>query len=291
MKRGYQKKLILEAKKEKSWKELGKILDLNSHYLATELQEEKRLISEEDFNKLNSMSKVDYRKFIKEKIPNNWGQIKAGKLSGKKPKIITKKKTEEMAELIGIMLGDGNIWVKEPGFYTIRIAGDKRRDKEYLEGHVSQLFKKLLGIEVNSYYYKTSNCMHIYSGSKDSVFTLKYFGLKPGSKIKNNVEIPKWIFKNNKYLKACIRGLIDTDGSVCPITGRNYNYIWFTSKIPALRDSFDEAMKQLDIKTSKWNHKKNGSPEIFIGAKDQIEKYIREVSFKNGKHLSKLKPR
>ena len=97
------------------------------------------------------------------------------------------------------------------------------------------------------------------------------------------------ILKNNEYTKRCIRGLLDTDGSVCPITGRNYPYIWFTSRISKLRDDFDQGMKNLDIRTSKWNMKKNGSPEIFIGAKDQIAKYLNEISFKNEKHLGKLK--
>ena len=39
-------------------------------------------------------------------------------------------------------------------------------------------------------------------------------GLKPGNKIKSQTTIPKWIWKSDELLKACVRGLIDTDGSV-----------------------------------------------------------------------------
>jgi hypothetical protein len=39
-------------------------------------------------------------------------------------------------------------------------------------------------------------------------------GLPCGNKIRNRASIPSWIFENEKYLKACIRVLIDTDGSI-----------------------------------------------------------------------------
>ena len=80
------------------------------------------------------------------------------------------------------------------------------------------------------------------------MYTLNNFGIKPGNKKQNNVGIPNWIFDSKKYLRACIRGLIDTDGGVCAITGRNYSYIWFNSDIPNLRKTFSEAMQLLEIK-------------------------------------------
>jgi len=86
-----------------------------------------------------------------------------------------------------------------------------------------------------------------------------------------------------------MRGLIDTDGSVCPITGRDYPYIWFSSDIKNLRKTFDKAMKILGIKTSKWNVRENRTPEVYIGSKEMIKKYMETISFKNGRHLSKIR--
>jgi intein/homing endonuclease len=54
--------------------------------------------------------------------------------------------------------------------------------------------------------------------SKNLVFTLEEIGLKAGNKSKNRTSIPNWILKDKQYSIACIRGLIDTDGSVYPKT-------------------------------------------------------------------------
>lgn len=109
---------------------------------------------------------------------------------------------------------------------------------------------------------------------------MKKLGLKSGNKIKNR--IPKWVFSSKKYLQACIRGLIYTDGSVLPITGKNYTYIWFTCANSDLREDFSKAMNILGYKIAKWNF--NGTPETYIGSKELIRKYYKEIGFNNPKH-------
>ena len=105
-----------------------------------------------------------------------------------------------------------------------------------------------------------------------------------GNKLENNVKIPDWVFDDSNLLKACIRGLIDTDGSISPITGRNYSYIWFISQIPALQESFSKAMAILGFNTSKWNRRINHGSQIFIGSKFMIEKYFNDINFNNPYH-------
>ncbi len=205
--------------------------------------------------------------------------------------MLIKEPSPELAELIGIILGDGNIWIrKRSHHYYLTICGDKEKDKDYLLNYVKPLFKKLFNKELNIREHKTNKELFLYKGDKDVVFTLGHFGLAPGNKKKNNVTIPSWILKSEEYLKACIRGLIDTDGSLCPITGRDYPYIWFSSSIEKLRERFKLAMNKLGFKTSKWNIRKNGKADIYIGNKKDIEKYIKTISFKNQRHLSKLMP-
>jgi len=38
-------------------------------------------------------------------------------------------------------------------------------------------------------------------------------GLCIGSKVRNQVDIPLWIKESDTYIKSCLRGLFDTDGS------------------------------------------------------------------------------
>ncbi|MDP2908453.1 MAG: LAGLIDADG family homing endonuclease [Nanoarchaeota archaeon] len=175
---------------------------------------------------------------------------------------------------------------KKKGFYYIRICGDSEKDKAYLLDYVKPLIKKLFGLDMGTYQHKKNKELYLTIGSKDLLFTLKNYGLKSGNKIKNKACIPLWVFKSKNHLKACIRGLIDTDGSVIPITGRNYPYIWFTCGSPTLRKDFKKAMSILGYKTSKWNF--NGTPETYIGSKKLIQKFYKEIGFSNPKHINRF---
>tara|TARA_Y100000310_G_C20587798_1_gene766371 strand:+ start:246 stop:1148 length:903 start_codon:yes stop_codon:yes gene_type:complete len=290
LKKGYQRRLIENAKEKNkiSWKELGKLLKISSDYLRLDLRLEKRYISQELYDKLSEISGLNYNRLILERLDKNWGRSKGGKLS--KPKEKQAKKlvnnySIELAEFIGVMLGDGNIWERK-GFYYVRVCGHSIEDKEYLINHIKPLIKKIFNINMQTYIHKTNNELYLTKGSKDFVFTLKNYGLKSGDKIKNNKGIPEWVFSSNNYLKACIRGLIDTDGSVTPITNRNYTYIWFTNKNAALRDDFERAMKILGYKISKWNF--SGTPETYIGNKKGIRKFYKEIGFNNPKHKQRF---
>ena len=289
LKKGVQKIIILKVKNKLNvtWKDFGKILDISELYLKWDLLKEKRLISEELYKKLCKILNENFDNEIIKKLDDNWGRALGGKNSAKKEKLILNRKSEELAEFIGIILGDGNIWEKR-GYYYICIAGDSKKDRDYLINYVNPLFKKLFNKKMNIKKNEKNNTMYLCVGDKSIVFTLKKFGLVSGNKKINNVKIPDWIFESKSYLKACIRGLIDTDGSVCPITGRNYPYIWFSSNIENIRKTFSLAMEKLKFKTSKWNIRENRTPDIYIGNKKDIKKYIETISFKNQRHLSKL---
>lgn len=291
LKRGYQKHLILKIKRVNNftWKEFAKILNLNKDYLRTDILNEKRLLSEENFNILNKMVNKSYNCFIIKKLENDWGQSKGGINSTKKVKLLINNKSKELAEIMGIILGDGNIWIRRP-YYYLSIVGNEKKDEDYLLNYVMPLVLKVTGKKMNIKRHKTNNELFIYLGSKDLVYSLIKYGLKSGDKIKNNVGIPNWIYEKKEYVRACIRGLFDTDGCVFPITGRNYSYIWFSSNIDKLRKDFDKAMKILGIKTSKWNIRKNRTPEKYIASKEMIEKYTRTISFKNKRNLDKIMP-
>jgi len=287
LKKGKQTELILKAKQNKSWKQLAKELKVNEAYLGNELKKGTRLLSEELYNKLIKIANKDYSQYVLEKLNDNWGRAKGGKNSLKNPKLLVEKPSKEFAELIGVILGDGSIWSKN-NYYYLRICGDSEKDREYLLNYVKPLFETIFNKKMFVYKHKNHKEIFLSIGSKDVVFTLNYWGLLAGNKKHNNQGIPKWIFESEDYLKACVRGLIDTDGSLCPITGRDYDYIWFSSNIKNLRKTFSLAMNQLGFRNSKWNIRKNRTPDTYIGNKKDIEKYIQTISFKNDRHLRKL---
>lgn len=207
---------------------------------------------------------------------------KKGLFIDTKPKLIVNGPSVALAEFIGIMLGDGNLAKAKCSNYQIKIVGHSINDREYLLNYVSHLAKNLFGFTFGFYENSQYHRLCLTKGSKNLFFTLKKFGLIEGNKKLNNVTIPKWVFKNGLYIKACVRGLIDTDGCVCPITGRNYTYIWFKSGIPNLRKSFSKAMNLLGYRIAKWSG--NETPQTYIGSKDMIKKYHKEIGFSNPYH-------
>jgi len=61
-----------------------------------------------------------------------------------------------------------------------------------------------------------------------------------------------------------------------------YPTIWFSSAIPALRESITLACKQFGLSISNWRDVNNSA---YITNKGDVFKYYKVVGFKNSKHL------
>ena len=192
-----------------------------------------------------------------------------------------------LAEFIGIMLGDGNLYCNNKGQYVIRITGDLNKDKKYHEDFISNLFYGLFNKEMRVQIYPDRRVLCCYS--KHIFDQLISFGLKHGNKLENNVYIPDWIFDDDRYVIACLRGLIDTDGSVFPkSTNKEFFQIEISCAIPNLRESISQAFQKLDIKSSNWSEGSN-TPNCGIYKKEEIFKYCRLIGFNNPTKGNKFK--
>ena len=108
-----------------------------------------------------------------------------------------------------------------------------------------------------------------------------------GNKIQNKSTIPKWILENEKFLKACLKGLIDTDGSVFRMSQKDFNLlrISFTNFNVELLNDVRLAFIKLGFNPTKIICNKG----FFISRKDDIIKYINEIGFSNEKHITRYK--
>ena len=218
-------------------------------------------------------------------------RLRNGRFALIRPNLLISRKSPELAEFVGIMLGDGNCQViKEKSIYQIRIFGHKEDDFEYLVHYISPLFEKLFGIKPSLKFPREKNALVLFKQSKELVFTLQHFGIKAGNKTLNGTTIPKWIFEDKELLKACIRGLIDTDGCVCPKTTKHKTpTIWFNSASPKLRKSFEKAFKLLGYQVSKWSEKNKGTAkQCSIGKSSEVLRYYKEIGFHNSKHRNRF---
>ena len=223
----------------------------------------------------------------------NWGQVKGGKLSSGTTKAIKiPAKDEKLAELVGIILGDGNI--QHTGPYQLRIVGDSIKDKDYMLNYVKPLLDSLFEVNSGVYKHYKFNAIYIYISSKKIIEFLISIGLKGGNKIESKVSIPSWILENNSYTKACIRGLVDTDGSIYELKP-HWPGLWqicFTNKNEALLSDFRDGLIKVGIFPSEIYRYKNGkrTPKIYITKRSELNKFYEEIGFSNSKHSNKINP-
>ncbi len=284
--KGKQQELILSAKGELSWNQLSKLTNTGSHYLSTELKNETRLLSEKLYAELCRIAKKSFDNYIEKKYDDNWGRSKGGNNSpGSTLKITIPKKDERLAEFIGAVLGDGNISCYKEGskirVYQVKIAGDYNADREY-HCYLKNISEKLFGLKVGEVVIPKNNERFLVLSSKKLVEFLIGEGLKAGDKIKNQITIPPWILKDRDCLRACIRGLIDTDGSIFRMSKRDSNLIRisFTNYNKTLLNDARNAFIALGFSPTRIIQNKR----FFISKQSEIRKYLKEVGFSNKKH-------
>ncbi|MBU2104536.1 MAG: hypothetical protein KKF67_02050, partial [Nanoarchaeota archaeon] len=175
------------------------------------------------------------------------------------------RKNKKLAEFMGIMLGDGNLWKNR-----IRIAFDKRNVK-YIN-YVFNLFEEIFGLKPKKEIIEKTNQAYIYCTNLFAVEKLLKFGFQRGNKIDNKIRIPEWIKENIEYSKKCVKGLIDTDGCVYKCKRENRVYIKFTNFNPFLLIDFKELTENLGYFFAKAN-KRN----FCLYRKDEVAKFIKEI--------------
>lgn len=290
--KGKQKELIKNFKNMNkfTWAQLSDFLEikygrLNSYYY------EEVLIPEEVWFKLDP--KKRFSRFILERLDEKWGVIKGGKNStGTLKKINYPEFCSGLAEFYGIMLGDGcshrtsyhNSREDKRGVYTVRVIGHSILDKKYHLDYVKPLIEKLFNINVRVCYIKNTNAMYLECHSKNLVEFFEKIGFPPGNKIKNKLKIPIWIRENEDFLKVCLRGLYDTDGSVYKLTNQNSHQICFTNMNSFLMDGVRNSLLSFGIMCSKISGK-----DLYVTKKSELRKFLKLIGFCNNRHLSKVK--
>lgn len=193
--------------------------------------------------------------------------------------------TPELAEIMGIILGDGGLYAHKGNKYQMIIAFNKK-EVDYLN-HVKSLLEGYFrpycfGIVNDKCELKLQN-ISVYIGK----FLLES-GMKLGDKLKSKVTIPNWIFDRNLLIPA-VRGLFDTDGCVY----RKYDHyaqIQFKLASYPLLKSVRDALISLNFNPTKI-HEDRGknfkSWKIYLSRQGEILRFFNLISPNNPKHIKR----
>lgn len=149
------------------------------------------------------------------------------------------KKTKELAILIGLILGDGNIGtLPRTECLRITLGTDKPKLANYAVSLVENVFKKTPSLIKRT----NSNCYNLTISQKNLGVRL---GIPTGARGKLEIKLPLWIWKKKSYLISILRGLFEAEASYC-VHEKTYTYNFeFSNRNISLLSEVEKGLKVL----------------------------------------------
>ena len=191
---------------------------------------------------------------------------------------LPKEFNASLVEFMGILFGDGHV-----SKYFVKIYLNAVADRDYVP-FVMELAKSLFhGASITVRFNKKDSTNEIQISSIVVANYLKKIGFNLPR------QIPEWINHDIDFLKAFIRGLFDTEGSVGfkKFNGRNGKYLYkqltFTSRNNNLLSFIPKNLANFRIKSTTTSRK-----NIYISNSEDIKKFLMEIGLHNPKLIKKI---
>ncbi|MBI4313599.1 MAG: hypothetical protein HY594_02160, partial [Candidatus Omnitrophica bacterium] len=187
---------------------------------------------------------------LKAKGIDNFAQwrLKA-RLSGKIPLThIPLVRTEQLAFLIGMVLGDGHV-ERFPRSERLRIV--LGADKPLLWKHVVKVVKAVFSKEPWVQRRKEAAAVDI---SLYQTRLSERLGIPTGPRGALNVQLPEWILSERQYLIVCLKGLFEAEGSYSAHAPTYTHNLSFSNRNRSLLDEVERALIFLEFHPERrWN--------------------------------------
>lgn len=178
-------------------------------------------------------------------------------------------KSGDLAELIGVVLGDGHI-CKFPRTESLAIFSNANNPGfvERYDNLLERIFKKKPYVAPSD---KEGNCIRIRIYQKN---ISKRLGIPTGARKDANIKIPQWILKDKAYLIRCLRGLYEAEGSFSVhLPTSTYKFI-FSNYNKTLLDFVQRSIQKLGFYANQSGHK------VQISRKEEVYKCKDLIRFR-----------
>jgi len=207
----------------------------------------------------------------RKKIDNfkNWREkMKAsGKIKSDYPPL---PKTADLAELIGVVLGDGHIW-QYPRTEELSIFSNSNNlgFVERYSNLVEKIFKKRPVRTIHS----NKNCIRIRIYEK---YIGKRLGVPISPRRDKNIKIPRWILDNNQYIVRYLRGLYEAEGSHCVHLPTSTYKLFFSNRNESMLRNVFMLMQKLGFHP----HASKSNYSIQLSKKEEVCKAMKLLEFR-----------
>lgn len=188
-----------------------------------------------------------------------------GLMRSKYPSLV---KNEDLAELIGVVLGDGNIG-KFPRTESLRIVANSK-NKGFIKRY-ARIVKKVFNQKPSVRKRKDSNAVDIRIYQK---FISKRLGIPSGAKQHLFHVVPQWVLADKKYVVRYLRGLYEAEGSVSyhkPTYTHKFN---FSNSNQSLLKNVYQLMSQLGFRVNL------NKTRVQISRKSEVEMAAKLLRFR-----------
>lgn len=192
------------------------------------------------------------------------------------------------AELVGILLGDGSLHIKNRnGSQTrLKITCNSIDDSEYVL-YLEKLISLLFNCKPQIRYRTSENAVDVQIFKRKHVeFVVDKLGLKLSPKW-NHATIPTY-FLQRRLSKYVVRGYFDTDGSVVIANNNGTKYPRIEMKIcpSPMQEQFVKIL--IDHKLKFGTYKiGNGMIRVQLNGKDNLHQWMKAIGSSNPKHIRK----
>jgi hypothetical protein len=180
-----------------------------------------------------------------------------------------------LAYVVGIALGDGNLSCPNGRATRLRVSCDTS-----YPNLITEISKNLQDIFPNN---KVSICakkkgacvdVSVYSNTLNEIIPWK---VGAGSKIVQQARVPDWIHKNKSYTRACLRGLLQTDGSI--YFDRSYRMVNFTNLIKPLIEDVNAMIISLGYSPHIYQStQRNGNVKYVVRLSKLVDEFTNEIA-------------
>jgi len=194
---------------------------------------------------------------------------------------LPKTLNENLAEEIGIHIGDGTL-IKSKNYFAVR--GNVNNEYEYYKSHICNLYKTLYNFAPRIF-IRGSICGFEISSSMIFQFKTKILGIPCGKK-SHIIDIPNIIkeSKNERIIGACLRGIFDSDGCIYFAKKGTYPRIIIDSQSQRLIKTITFFLKKIGFEPNIY---KNGK-RIVLNGPIMLELWLDKIGTNQLKNKLKI---
>lgn len=179
------------------------------------------------------------------------------------------KKDGDLAELIGVVLGDGHI-ESFPRSESLTLACNAK-NKGFIRRYKNLIWKLF---EKNPYEKRVGpnkGCTRLRIYQKN---ISKRLGVPTGTRRRINFRTPSWVLQNRKYLERYLRGLYEAEGCFCVHKPTGTYKFLFSNRNESLRQNVFQGLKILGF------HPHQSGYQVQVSRKAEVYKVKELIKFR-----------